>query len=228
MVCSKNKLTLNYSILKKTENLIYIKIQKKIITLFHEKLLSSLNTLKKFLIYKFDNFRINLKMDVCQVKNLNDSELFDLLKFYKINCGPVQDTTRSVYQRKLINHLKHIKVPAAFIAKQTKVDSLNLSPRPIGTQTVPEAAVTDPRPQLIMRTPEPILKLPISTQTVPEVAVTDPRPQRIMRTPEPILKFSPQPMHRPLTNNFENQPQFRYQKYHHQPPQDNYHSPPRK
>ncbi len=52
-------------------------------------------------------------MDPFLITNLTDEQLYEQLKFYKINCGPIQPTTRALYENRLKKHLKTLKMPGA-------------------------------------------------------------------------------------------------------------------
>jgi hypothetical protein len=69
-------------------------------------------------------------MDPFLVDKLTDEELFEKLKFYKINCGPVQPTTRALYENRLKKHLKTMKIPGDFVVSRVPADYVAKSREP--------------------------------------------------------------------------------------------------
>lgn len=80
-------------------------------------------------------------MDPSQVEQLTDKELFDKLKFYKINCGPVQPTTRALYENRLKKHLKSMRIPAAATREPPLPSIKGISPIRIEPEINPRSNV---------------------------------------------------------------------------------------
>lgn len=115
-------------------------------------------------------------MDPFKIEELTDQELYEQLKYYKINCGPVMDTTRSLYENRLRKHLKTCRVPADYVIKRSPVKT----PEPhLKTVIVPADYVIRRSPKSLVETPEPLpiingispIRTTTETQTPPEIEI---------------------------------------------------------